>query len=437
MTLLDAYDILVDSHVGIIHSVQEDRREAGAPDFLYYLARTCKTSALNPDHDQGALWGSGVSTDRELSNAKAIGEAIERYCASNYDTEAFPLTTYESASFPCVPPDTFALFSAKQYNEPGFPYRPFTRRSKVRWVPAIDLYTKETVYVPAAMVFLPYLRRKKSGEQLLTPQISTGLACHTNKTMASFAGISEVIERDAFTITWQARLPRPKIRLDSLSAQNVDLLGRLRRPGATVTLLYLHMDHDIPVILSAMTSTVRDAPALVVAAASHLDPERAVQKSLEELAQSASFAQTVKSSRPRFNPGKRWEHVVDPTSHASVYFDHASAPMADFLFSSTEQIAFSAIKNVATHNPTTDLHLLVERVHKIKHRVIVADVTTDDVRDLGLVVLRTLIPGFHPLFMGHRSRALGGRRLWEVPRKLGLAKSRYGRIDNPFPHPFP
>ena len=204
-----------------------------------------------------------------------------------------------------------------------------------------------------------------------------------------------------------------------------------------MTLLYLHMDHDIPVILSAMTSTVRDAPALVVAAASHLDPERAVQKSLEELAQSASFAQTVKSSRPRFNPGKRWEHVVDPTSHASVYFDHASAPMADFLFSSTEQIAFSAIKNVATHNPTTDLHLLVERVHKIKHRVIVADVTTDDVRDLGLVVLRSLIPGFHPLFMGHRSRALGGRRLWEVPRKLGLAKSRYGRIDNPFPHPFP
>jgi ribosomal protein S12 methylthiotransferase accessory factor len=426
----------VDDHVGIVQNVQENRREAGAPDFVYYVAQTCNTKALNPTHDQGCIWGSGVSTDRSIAKAKAVGEAIERYCAANYLTEEFPLASSESAPFPCVQPEEFALFSTKQHSQPGFPYVPFGRQSNVRWVPAFDLHTKETRYVPAAMVFLPYVCKKDGGEQAFTPQISTGLACHTNATLAAFSGICEVIERDAFAITWQARLVRPKIRLETLSPRNADLLARLRRPGATVILLYLGMDHEIPVILSAMTSTVPDAPALVVAAAAHLDPEQAVQKSLEELAQLASFAQTVKSTRPRFSPGARWERVVDPTSHAAVYFDHANTHLADFLFTSRAQIDFGEIKNISTQNPTSDLRLLVEKVHAVKHRVLVADVTTEDVRSLGLVVLRALIPGFHPLYMGHRFRALGGTRLWEVPQKLGYSAISRVRSDNPFPHPF-
>ncbi len=434
--LLDLCKFLVDDHVGIIKHLQEDKPEAGAPDFVYYMAQTCSTKALNPEHDQGSVWASGASTDRAMAKAKAVGEAIERYCAAIYRIDELPLASFDSAPFPCVRPQEFALFSTKQHSQIGFPYRPFGTQLQVRWVPASDLYTKETTYVPAAQVFLPYLCKKERGEQPFTPQISTGLACHTDSTLAAVSGICEVIERDAFAITWQAQLSRAKIRLDTLSPRNIDLLARLRRPEATVILLHLAMDHEIPVILSAMRSTVADAPALIVAAAAHLDPEVAVQKSLDELAQLASFSQRVKSMRPTFSPGTRWERVDDPTSHASVYFEHTNAYLADFLFASKTQIDFSEIKNVSTQNPASDLRLLVDTIHASKHRVLIADVTTEDVRSFGIVVLRALIPGFHPLFMGHRFRALGGARLWEVPQKLGLRATSRRRIDNPFPHPF-
>ena len=81
-----------------------------------------------------------------------------------------------------------------------------------------------------------------------------------------------------------------------------------------------------------------------------------------------------------------------------------------------------------------DLATLAERVAAIGHRVLVADLTSDDVAECGMRVTRTLVPGFHPLFTGHRIRPLGGTRLCGVPERLGLDVQPG---INPAPHPFP
>lgn len=434
--MLDLVNSLVDSDVGIIRHVQEERKEAGAPDFVCFSAQTCRIPGLNRSGYDKPLFGSGFSTDRARAFTKAIGEAIERYCAGNYSLEDFPLTAYESASFPCVKPEEFAPYTPSQYSQPRFPFAPLDRKTAVRWVPALDLLSGDTRHVPAAMVFLPYLGDKEAGERPLTPQISTGLACHTNPTLAAISAICEVIERDAVAITWQARLSWPQVRLNTLSPHNFDLIARLHRPGASIVLLNMTMDHSIPVIFAVMTSTVPAAPALVVAAAAHLDPEEAVRKSLEELAQIWSFAQREKSSHPKFSPGIGWEHVVDPKSHAAVYYDHANVAPAKFLIESTKQVSFDEVTNCCTRIPVHDLRLLADKIRAVNRRVLLADVTSEDVRDLGLFVLRAVIPGFHPLFMGHRFRALGGTRLWDVPQRLGFPGITREKGDNPFPHPF-
>ena len=50
--------------------------------------------------------------------------------------------------------------------------------------------------------------------------------------------------------------------------------------------------------------------------------------------------------------------------------------------------------------------------------------------------LRVVVPGYQPLYRGHRLRALGGSRLYEVPRKLGYRGIARGQGGNPAPHPF-
>jgi ribosomal protein S12 methylthiotransferase accessory factor len=254
--------------------------------------------------------------------------------------------------------------------------------------------------------------------------------------MAALTAIYEVIERDAIAITWEAKIPRRKIRLDTLSPHNKALVEKLQQPGASLTLLHFPMDHGIPVVFSIMTSTVPEAPALVVAAAARLDPEQAIHKSLEELAQMWSFSQSCKSQRPKFSPGRQWENVIDPDSHAAVYFDHANVHLAEFLWDSPNEIAFEDIKGLSGRDQWQDLRCVVEQIHSVKHRVLVADITTEDVRNLDLHVFRAVIPGFIPLFMGYHLRPLGGTRLWSIPQTLGHAGIARVEDLNSAPHPF-
>jgi ribosomal protein S12 methylthiotransferase accessory factor len=433
--LFDVVDYLVDDHVGVIRYVREGPREPGAPDFFHFHAQACNTSAFS--RQQNSALAGGASADRGMAMAKAIGEAVERYCSALYEVEELPLMSFEAASFPCVPPCEFALYSQEQYMRPGFPYVPFANLTPVRWTPALDPLTGETWHIPAAMVFMPYYYEQERGERPIAQPMSTGLACHCSPTEAAISAICEVIERDAFTITWQARLGMPQVLIETLSDRNRDLVARFERTRSSVTVLNITVDVGVPTILSVLRSQIPAAPALVFAAATAMDPEHAVRKSLEELALTHRFAQQLKTNLPHFVPTSHYDNVVDQERHVHVYCDHANTPLAEFIFASDKRIGFEEVDNLATGDPQRDLEILLEKVRAINHRVLISDLTTPDVQELGLAVVRAVIPGFHPLFIGHGIRALGGSRLWEVPQKLGYKGITRESGDNPAPHPYP
>ena len=64
--------------------------------------------------------------------------------------------------------------------------------------------------------------------------------------------------------------------------------------------------------------------------------------------------------------------------------------------------------------------------------------TTPDLRDVGVSVVRALIPGFQPLFGAPHEQALGGTRLDDVPARLRLKSGRSERAlpQTGLPHPF-
>lgn len=434
--LSDVLEYLVDPRVGIVRYVQEVPRQAGAPDFFHYRARACNTRAFSRQANFSRT--GGASAERDVAIAKAIGEAVERYCAALFEAEELPLTSYRDAPFRCVPPGDFALYSPEQYARPDFPFVPFGDVTPVRWAPALDPLTGETWHVPAAMVFLPYFYYEGTGDSPIVLPISTGLACHCSPAEAAASALCEVIERDAFTITWQARLGRAHVRVDTLSPRNRELVQRFQRAGCVITLLNVTMDVGVPTVLAVARHRSPEAPALVVAASAHPDPEQAVRKSLEELEHTRSYAQGIKRDLPRLDPGAGYDNiVVGQQSHLNFWCDHANAPLAEFLFASDERCDFREMEDLATGDPGRDLEALLRKVRAVNHRALVADLTTPDVRELGLTVVRAVIPGFHPLALGHADRARGGSRLWEVPRKLGYPGITRPSGDNPIPHPFP
>lgn len=424
---------LIDDEVGIVRLVEAAPRQAGSPSFFHYWALAADTRAFVEQHNFARTGGAADDPDRAL--AKALGEAVERYCAAIYAQDELPLRTADEAEFPVVDPASFALNSAAQYAEQDFWFVPFDRETPVRWTPAVDALSDETVFVPAAMVYIPYYFRPEQGEPRIAQPISTGLACHASFHDAAAAALAEVVERDAFTIVWQAQIAPPRIAVDTLPLGLRRLHGRFGSAGFDVTLFDITLDR-VPTVLAVSRHGSSECPAVVVAASASLDPARAARSALEELAHTGQFCHAIVRELPRLDPDAG-RTVVDQESHLNYWCDQANARGIEFLFASDAELAFDELEDAGTGSAAGDLRELSMRIAATGHRPLLRELTTPDVAELGLAVVRAVVPGYHPLVCGHRHRALGGRRLWEVPQRLGHPGISPQHGDNPLPHPYP
>ena len=81
-----------------------------------------------------------------------------------------------------------------------------------------------------------------------------------------------------------------------------------------------------------------------------------------------------------------------------------------------------------------DLAVLIKSLAEVAGDVLAVDVTTPDVAALGVRVVRGLVPGFVPIWFGANQARLGGRRLLEMPGRIGLRPARLDEL-NLDPHP--
>lgn len=430
--ILDLWSDLVDPRVGVIREINELPADDDEPDFFHYLSTACDTTAFGVLRNFGN--NGGVSTSRPGAIAKAMGEAVERYCAAIFDTTALVRAPYSSLAARAVHPEAFALYRPDQLAEPGFPWAPFTPETPVAWTTGTSLVTGEEVLVPAAAVYVPFVYRLGLGDVPVMEPISTGLACGGSVEEATLSGLCEVVERDAFTVTWQARLSRPRVAPASLPPRVADLLRRYHEVGLEVEVVDVTTDLGCPTMLTVALGSSPVSPAIAVAAACAPSAETALVKSLEELAHTRKYAAQLMDYAPEVPLDLAAGHpaVESQREHLRVYCPQAARGMAEFLWSASEERELASIPTVAG-----GLGGVVDAVARAGFEPVACDLTTPDIAGLGLAVVRVVVAGLHPLFMGHRNRALGGRRLADVPARLGHRGVGPGEADNPYPHPFP
>jgi ribosomal protein S12 methylthiotransferase accessory factor len=435
--ILGAWDELVDPRVGIVQEVTELVADDDDPDLFHYLTKACDTSAFTGLANFAN--NGGVSTDRYVALAKALGEAVERYCSAIFDYRDLVLAPFAGLAGRATPPADYALYLPEQYAAAWLPWQPFTEDAPICWTRARSLVHGDEVLVPAAMTFVPYHYLGSRPEVPITQPISTGLACGSGFEEAALSGLCEAIERDAFTITWQARLARPRIDPASVPPAVRNLLERYAAVGLRVEMIDITTDVGVPTVLTFCLGEQPTSPALTVAAAADPSPVRAVVKSLEELAHTRSYQRQVMAYTPAVpaDPGQEHPAVQDQRTHLRFYCEQERAAYAEFAWSSGERRALADLPDLSAPSAADELAAVVGRLDAAGLEPIACDLTTPDVAGLGLSVVRAIVPGLHPLFMGHRNRARGGRRLQEVPGRLGVAGLAPGDPGNPHPHPFP
>lgn len=426
------FDSLVDLRYGVIRRVFQKHREADRPNIFIFVAEACNTGVfVTPSNFRVT---AGASQDPRRAITKAVGEAIERYCGAIYWTHDLPLTSYEDATFACVVPSEFARYSPLQLEARAFPFAPFKEDTLIRWVEAKAATTDDRIHLPASMVYVPYTIELNSKEKLVNQPISTGLAAHNTFSDAALNGLMEIVERDAFTTMWQSASSAPHISRQLLGPELLELISALELSDRLVTLLDLTTDTCIPTILAVQTSDNPRVPCLVVAGAASNDANVAILKSLEELALTADYMQTLHEQYPPFVAEGDFANVINQQSHLRFWCNHDHSHYAEFLLSSrrTSERLFSCSYDRGT--TALNFSQASEFIERLGYRVWTVDVTTDDIRNVGLKVVRTVVPGFHPLAIGHRARLLDGLRLNTVPFKY---YDHHNAGSNPVPHPYP
>ena len=433
--IAEMHERVIDSETGIIRYLTDIPIEPGEPQIFNFSAKMCDSRQYLPVGCYDSNGGAGLT--REQAYSAAAGEAIERYCSSVYFHDEFYFGSYRDISkmARAIGPDRLTLFDERQ-SDARFPQ--FTDETRICWTQGRSLSNTQPVWLPACLVYIPYYPfYRDRGEVSIGPSISTGQACASTYAESVLRGICEVVERDAFSIAWLNRLPLPKLEIASSRLLERIYRERFDRKNLEYTLFDMTTDVQIAAVLCLLIDFGRDPAMICTGGAAHLNPEMAAVKALTEAAQTREWAKMLGNRAEPLIFETDFSNVDDFEKHVVLYAYGDMLSNVAFLRESKATRPFSDLPVHEPDNSEAAAAHAAAAIEAVNAEVLVVDITSEDVAPCGYSVVKAFIPEMQQLEGDHAHRFLGGKRLYEVPRRLGyLVESSYENL-NTAPHPYP
>lgn len=426
---------LVDPKVGIIRSVQLLKLVDRDPDIFIAYAEATDTRPLSgilADNKGGAC-----SLEFEDAVLRACGESIERYCSSFFDFSSMRLASeseLEGQSARFISVRDLYPFHETQFSLTGFPFSFVSQQTPIRWVRGTGLFSREQVYVPASCVYVPY-RFDTRVEPFTHMSISTGLAAGPNQTFAIEHGIFEILERDALMISWYSRIPTVAIAFESVVTSlpeftRVLMDGNVGPHGTKWHFNLLSLDTPVPIVSAALIDESSSYPLTSFGVSSDRCVRQAIRRAIDEaLLSRVLLNRSTELSSSDFCVTEVRTLRAHLLAHASSY--ELRCALGDLT-------ASKSIETVEAIEARFNKDIQIADVlSSFDHEPVWVDVTTPDVEQYGVSVVRTVLPNAQPLDNDDRYRFLGGKRLVEVPKKYGIQINDVFTDLRQVPHPFP
>jgi ribosomal protein S12 methylthiotransferase accessory factor len=211
-------------------------------------------SAIRPGAAEGAVSiYAGKGATKPQAKASAMMEAFERYSAEQQEIDDEKVVTGSFTHMDdCIDPKSLILPS-QIYD---------ANETDIDWVTAVNARTDEECLIPANAVYPSFHTQVR--DNLFLKSNTNGLASGNALEEAVFHGITEVVERDAWSIFEALR--QPKMEVDCNSTENPlirDILSKFQKAGVDVKLVDLTADVEITTMAAVSDDTVLKDPALL------------------------------------------------------------------------------------------------------------------------------------------------------------------------------
>lgn len=401
-------------------SVQWSPYNSMAPYQLPFTMAFARSNDLGDE--QG--WSCGRSKNPQLALLKASVEAQEWLACGLVDPRV------QSGSFNqisnAINPKDVIKFHPNQYRLKNFPYVKFADDMICEWKEVQDYSNGESSYVMCDQIYFPYRPATERG--LCYGANSSGCAAHTSLELACQGAALEIVERDAFMITWVNQLLTPTIKKDSLPEYLQRRISSIEEQGFEVAVKDISLDLAPVVLIIAQNKKMTYT---TVAAASSFDREEMIDHALMEV-ESSIYCRYVYGKSKKVSVGS-----IDKTEdHGKLYEVQEYYQKADCYFLKNKDIAMSEIGNSLSANSWCEF---IDNLKKRGLRMHFADLSAKSHAGIrsDLHIVKCIIPGIIPMSFGYREEPLGMPRIYQLPVSLGLTcRPLMDRNLVKFPHPF-
>jgi ribosomal protein S12 methylthiotransferase accessory factor len=360
-------------------------------------------------------FGAGLSAG-EATN-KAVSEALELHAAGICCEDEVLSSSASALTGDFLDPRAVSLYDQAQYRNPSFRFDRFYSRSRIAWTRGQWLDTGADVWLP---VFLTHFGARAALNQSFAQVTTSGLATGTSLFDASMHAICELVERDAFMITWLAQLPSGRLIPDSLDEATRRTIGQFEASGLEIRTYLLKAGIDIPVVLSVVHGDGKNWPGATVGLGAHADPVTATRSAiLEQALMGPALRQQMLEHRLRIP--RRASQVETPLDHALFYVPRGRARAFDFLDSG--KIAPVMLSELARPKRIT-LDLYKTRLADASVRVAIKNLTPPAVATgNNLCVVRAVGTNLQSLHFGFGLTRSATKRLKTAIRRKELNSS--------------
>lgn len=424
---------------GIVRSVRRvDHHPSIPPSLRTFHARNTDLKAVSPWRNDPTTAGTSFRSGRD-ARAAAVGEAVERYCCDVVDADSLVSGSWQDltdSGEQALDPDRLVLYSPEQHAARGFPFVPLDRRTAVYWTSGRSLTRGVPVRLPASLVYGNWYNDDYSHTPRTNNTFFPGIAAGRSPQHALTAAVLELIERHATMVWWADGRVLPELqqtsRLRALWDCGGPAVGRQRR-----WLLSIPNEFGIPVVAGVVENL--DENLLTVGFAARPTVEAAAEKAWAEALtlqdgardlqrpdggywQSADRGEVLATHMKPWREDRRYldsyrgdfHDVVDLMSHLQISLDPRAVERSRSI---VEPAGVLEPDDVAVPGESS-WTCLRETVEGRGYEILVADVTTLDVRSAGLRVVRALVPGLVPNYAAGLP-FLGRGRVQAVPVELG------------------
>ncbi len=279
-TQLESLLDLVSPRVGVVRSLNLRVKSADELELPHiYDARLSHFDFRKGDMTERGFCGKGATEEDAILGA--LGEAVEHYCAAHPAMTGTRRATMSQLTEDAIPPVDFVLFSETQYARSDFPFRPWQPQDELLWAQMKELGNETSPWVPAAFVYLN--SPSDEPQDFLPPTNSSGFAAGPDLNWAIRHGILELLEREAFIVTWLNSLPVPEIDFAGVGGIVGDIRSTYERWGSDVRSFLLATDMPVCPVMTLVVDRTGQGPAAMIGLGCDLACRQALRKSLFEV----------------------------------------------------------------------------------------------------------------------------------------------------------